>query len=218
MSPTHQAPGLDQVVGQNLERLRRKRGWSQDDLVSRGWLVGLPWSRMTIATLGSGKRAIGLGEVVLIALAARVSVNELLAGGGQVLIGDGSRMPLSDVRAVVTGDAAEPDDLGLIAMRVHVGRRQAYEQVMLSSAGEAEQKAARRLGVSPQTIAEAAYDTWRRSLTDERNSRVEELTNSEKSARSVQALRGHVTRQLLNELENLMSANPDIYPGIDTEE
>ena len=90
---------------------------------------------------------------------------------------------------------------------------------MLSANGEAEQKAARKLGVTPQMIAQAAYDIWGRSLTDERNLQVEQLDwVDETSTRQVQALRGHVTRQLLDDIENLISSNPNIYVKLDEED
>ena len=37
-------------------------------------------------------------------------------------------------------------------------------------------------------------------------------------ARQVQAFRGHVTRRLLDEIDNLISSNPDIYIADDEED
>ena len=83
---------------------------------------------------------------------------------------------------------------------------------------EAEQKAARKLGVTPQTIAQAAYDIWGRSLTDERNLQVEQLDwVDETSTRQVQAYRGHVTRELLDKIETHMASNPDTPVELDEE-
>jgi hypothetical protein len=54
------------------------------------------------------------------------------------------------------------------------------------------------------------------SLTNETS--VEELDwVDETSTRQVQALRGHVTRELLDDIENLMSSSPDIYVKLDEE-
>ena len=79
---------------------------------------------------------------------------------------------------------------------------------MLSANGEAEQKAARKLGVTPQTIAQAAYDIWGRSLTDELNLRVEQIDWLDGTpTRQVQAYRGHVTRELLDQIETLGSSD-----------
>jgi transcriptional regulator with XRE-family HTH domain len=218
--PKTAPPRIDQVLGRNLERLRKEKGWSQDDLVSRGWQVGLPWSRSTIAALESGKRAVELGEVVLLALILNSTVAELLAGDDVTLVGEETRIWLDDVRLVLMSDQqAAQESFPDIHTRVSKVRAlDGYNRVMLSANGEAEQKAARKFGVTPLTIAQAAYDIWGRSLTDERNLQVEQLDCvDETSTRQVQALRGHVTRQLLDEIENLISSNPDIYVALDEE-
>ena len=219
--PKAAPPRIDQVLGKNLERLRKEKGWSQDDLVSRGWQVGLPWSRTTIAALESGKRAVELGEVVLVALILKSSVDELLAGDDVTLVGEETVMWLEDVREVLMSDQrAALESFPDIHRRVSKARApEGYSRIMLSANGEAEQKAARKLGVTPQTIAQAAYGLWGRSLTDERNLQVEQLEwVDETSTRQVQALRGHVTRQLLEDIEIHMSGNPDVHMKQDEED
>jgi hypothetical protein len=69
--------------------------------------------------------------------------------------------------------------------------------------GEAEQKAARKLGVHPAAVALAAQRQWGQSLTAERDKRVLERSPGE-SPRRIQAIRGHVTRTLLGELRPLL--------------
>ena len=70
----------------------------------------------------------------------------------------------------------------------------------LAAQGEAEQKAAARLGTSPMVVARAAAKRWGRSFTGERDRRVGELHPADASPRTIQALRGHVARALLAEL------------------
>lgn len=65
---------------------------------------------------------------------------------------------------------------------------------------DAERKAARRLGVTTEAIVNAARRLWGRTLTKERDTRVKDSKGTD-SARSLQALRGHVTRELLDELQ-----------------
>ncbi len=72
-------------------------------------------------------------------------------------------------------------------------------QAVLEAAGEAEQKAARKLGVHPAAVALAAQKLWQRSLTAERDRRVAERSPAG-SPRRVQAMRGHITRLLVGEL------------------
>lgn len=70
------------------------------------------------------------------------------------------------------------------------------------STGEAERVAARRLDVPFPALLAAAMGTWDRSLTAERDQRVQERTDpdTDADARSLQALRGHITRDLYREL------------------
>jgi len=68
--------------------------------------------------------------------------------------------------------------------------------------GEAERKAAHKLSVdNPIELALAAIALWGRSLTEERDARLDREASSDASARALQALRGHVTRRLLEEIE-----------------
>jgi transcriptional regulator with XRE-family HTH domain len=76
--------------------------------------------------------------------------------------------------------------------------------------GDAERKAARRLGLDdPVELALAAIALWGHSLTEERDRRLEPLvpdiaklggSNLSAGARTLQATRGHITRRLLDEL------------------
>jgi transcriptional regulator with XRE-family HTH domain len=61
---------------------------------------------------------------------------------------------------------------------------------------EATVKAARRLERSPDEVDSAARRLWGRSLTDEREARIGKASRT----RADQARRGHVTRQLVDEL------------------
>ena len=85
-----------------------------------------------------------------------------------------------------------------------------------AAAGEAERKAARKLSVPPVVISVAAYARWGRSLTEERDRRVAERVSKGASARTVQALRGHVSRALLAELAPTIEQWRQ-YCGVDRE-
>ena len=66
--------------------------------------------------------------------------------------------------------------------------------------GDAERKAARKLGVEPLRLSVAAHGRYGRSFTAERDTRVAEQAPADAAPRSLQALRGHVTRAMLAEL------------------
>jgi transcriptional regulator with XRE-family HTH domain len=65
----------------------------------------------------------------------------------------------------------------------------------------AESKAAAKLGTDAKYVTVAAFGLWRRSLTEERDRRLSDRVADDISARSRQAARGHITRELLSELE-----------------
>lgn len=68
------------------------------------------------------------------------------------------------------------------------------------AAGDAEQMVARRLGVPVAAVVAAALGTWQRGLTEERDARAAERAGSGATPRTVQAARGHVTRELYREI------------------
>ena len=69
------------------------------------------------------------------------------------------------------------------------------------AAREAERHAADRLGISPDELVGLSYALWGRTLSDERDARTAERVEPDASARSRTIVRGHVTRELLAELE-----------------
>ncbi len=80
---------------------------------------------------------------------------------------------------------------------------QLLETVNVASTGEAEQAAARNLGIDPRLVAALSFRLWGHGLTKERDNRVAKR-GEEISAPSRQAMRGHVTRGLLKELQELI--------------
>ena len=90
------------------------------------------------------------------------------------------------------------------ALRHRPGVRRRDISARVESTLEAEQKAARSLGVGPMTVQMACHQLWGRSLTDERESRVKRRARLDASPRSLQAQRGHVTRELMAELQSVL--------------
>jgi transcriptional regulator with XRE-family HTH domain len=188
---TDAAKSLEQVVGLNMRLTREQLGLSQDEVAAKVRAIGLPWSRSSVTAVEAGAKTLDLGEVVLAAVALAVPVRDLLAGNGNVRIAQ-TTLALSHLRKIL-GDGLLPDDLRL---RVN---RPATSKADAGAAGEADQKAARRLRVDVSQLSAAANRLWGCSLTAERNRRLGNVQG--KPARSIQALRGRITRTLLEELE-----------------
>lgn len=74
------------------------------------------------------------------------------------------------------------------------------EAAWADAAGEAEQKAARKLGLSPVELSLFAHALWGRGLSDERDARASEREPVDLDERALQIRKGHVTRRLLTEL------------------
>jgi len=70
---------------------------------------------------------------------------------------------------------------------------------------DAAERAARKLKVSPLEIEQASGKLWSRSLAEERDLRISERMQG-KDLRTIQALRGHVTRALLGELRSILKS------------
>jgi hypothetical protein len=79
-----------------------------------------------------------------------------------------------------------------------------YSDALNAARGDAERKAARKLGVEPIKLSVAAYGRYDQSFTEERDARVAELAPADAPPRSLQALRGHVTRAMLAELTSVL--------------
>ncbi len=74
------------------------------------------------------------------------------------------------------------------------------------STGDVERKAASKYGLSVNVVTIAARAQWGRTMTAERDARLTDRAEPDASPRTVQALRGHVTRQLLSELAPKLEA------------
>lgn len=69
------------VVGPQIRRLRDTRDWSQEVLAARCGRLGWDLSRGTLAKVESGFRCVTDGELVTLARALRVSLDELYPPG-----------------------------------------------------------------------------------------------------------------------------------------
>lgn len=198
---------LYEVFGGNLREMRKSRGWSQDQLARRAREEGLSWSRSSVAAVEAGRKTLDLTEVVLVTVAVGGGLPELLAGDGEAALSQLAQMSLESIRSILSGDdpisAVTTADKTLAKLASQVKTRDkvnARRRATLPPYGEAEQKAARKLGVSVELLAETSFRLWGHSLTDEREARVGPLSRSD-SITSLRALRGRVTRQLLADLE-----------------
>jgi transcriptional regulator with XRE-family HTH domain len=220
------ADTVEQAIGQEIRRRREAAGVGQSALAAAARQYGLPWTRATVAAIELGRKQLPLGEMATLSLALSEVLSEEGAGGRsldlsdliptderRVSAGPGLELPLRIVRSLLLPGE---DDRRLDRaqgprepIKVDVDRR------ALEAAGDAEQKAAMALRVSPEALVKAAHDQWGRSLTAQRDRLVSIRTDPMLRAdpaeehrpgwpRRLQAIRGHVTRELLGELRPVL--------------
>lgn len=215
MATSVKLPTIAEVVGRNVRRLRLERNWSQDLLARECRRWGLEWTQATLSLFESGRRQIELGELILIGfIFGDAGFASLIEGSGRANLAGGTTGDLNAIRRMVSGLDYSPD--GFESARIDRESKALVEAVAAlrdeyrrlwpgarpkqlveaerAASGTAEIKAAYRLGIRPQVLSVAAYGLWGRSLTAERDARVGPDANH--------ASRGHVSRQLIAEIEN----------------
>jgi transcriptional regulator with XRE-family HTH domain len=179
---------LSEAYVAGFARRRRELGKTQDEIARDLRLLGFDWTRATVAAYERGERAISDEEKIGLLYAYETNVPALLDGFGFVQITPTMQTPARDV-------------IGVLAEGPFARDATVLEPGFDVEAGfDAEAKAAARLGVEPIVVVRAAHRRWNLGLTDERERRIAERAGPDASPRTLQAIRGHVTRELLAEL------------------
>ena len=163
---------MRKLVGDRMREWRRGAGLRQDDVARAAREVGLSWLRDTVAAIERGSRMVRVDEFLMLSL--------FINGPFAVRL---------DAR-----------DEGVQGFLDEVTRGTTYVERSLYGLGDADRKAARRLGVPLIEVAIFSKDLWGRPLSAERDARVVGRLGEFPSKRSLQAHRGHVTRELSGEL------------------
>jgi hypothetical protein len=147
-------------------------------------------------------------------------------GSGTVRLGDQTAMPAAVLAQVVRGEDIDIREVDSPSLRESIARYDEWVEeggprrsiaifgavlavsgkdsrelhAAEKTAGDAEQIAARRLGVPRLAIIAASLATWGHVLTEERDARAAERAGTDATLRTVQAARGHVTRELYQEI------------------
>ena len=201
----HRALPTTAWIGRNLRKHREEHGLRQDDVAHRVRELGVEWTRAVIAAIETGGRTLDIGELVLLAVALGIRLSDLLEGDGDVLVGGGVPVSLRLLRDLFKDNRGGHTYSALsfeLAQRV---TPPSDESRFVIAIGEAERRAAQRLGVTPLEISRQAFQLWGRGLTDERDHRMQDAepvlgATVAELQRKERALRGHVSRELVAEL------------------
>jgi transcriptional regulator with XRE-family HTH domain len=181
------------VIGRNVKRLREERVLTQHELAQLWQRHGLNWVRSKVSALEAGKRPHVDGEdLVIMAGSMGVPLAELFVGPS---LGKVDLKP--DPNAVeVKGSQLHDFFAGGHDLELAVGQPRPMQ---------ADIDLARRIGIQPSEVAKAAILLFAgRTLTEERDRRVERMGDLTLQER--QAHRGHVTRELSVQLEEVLNA------------
>lgn len=194
---------LPSYLQERFRELREQRGWRLEDAAARARSVGLTWDWVVVSSIERGHHAISIEELLLLPSLFDLTLPELLDESDERQIAVfGVLATTTQLRRVFSGD-------GTLAA--------ASDASPHDEIGLPEQKAAEKFGVEPEMLMRAAKHLWDgRGLAAERERRVHEALQIESDwnevaeqeqlktripARSLQARRGHMTRELLAELE-----------------
>jgi len=221
---------LREMLAAGVKEARQRLDLRQEDAAARARAYGLStWIRGTVAQAEVGARRFALEEVLLLALAYETSLAELIAGDEHDLVEltPNARLSVGALRALLSGNPPAVDeamdvpatrdisprrsdrfpDVLAEARRFGIGDRSALERA-LDEISDAERHAARKLGTTPERVNLAAMRRWGRTLAEERDHRLaKQATNVPPRRR--QALRGHITRELMTELEAELGTRRD---------
>ncbi|SDD58125.1 Helix-turn-helix domain-containing protein [Actinokineospora iranica] len=207
---------MGSVVGENLRRLREQSRMTQHEAARLFKQYGLRWSRSKVAAIEAGDReTVSLADVLLLAFVFKVSIDEFFAGDGDVILADQlSPVPRGSVIAIIQGHYPEFPRPQVSQQEAEEREHQDVERLFeiidarnkLAQATEADQLLARRLGVSVDEVLAASLRLWGRTLTDERNARVVGLGDDLETGER-QAHRGHITRELSQQVEDELSVS-----------
>jgi len=209
-----QQPTIGEVIGRNLREWRTASSIRLDDVASAARRWGLAWTRPGVAELEAGRRRLTAEELVLLPVVlndasgggSSPTLAELLVGADRLRLSDRASLGREQVEALLASEpppsALEPpapadmNELIRTMARESKARRAQHLDLLID---DTEKKASKRLGVPARRVRLVALALWQQPLSAKRDELVEEMAGAA-PARSKQALRGHVTRQLMESL------------------
>lgn len=199
-------PTLNCAIGERLREIREAEGKTQEEIAALARHWGLQWTQGTVAAIEQARREISLQfELFPFLLALNRPLTDLLpaSSSDRIEITSSADVPAAALSEILTARIDRPIRGCRLKARtaVFTVKTNPARLIVADALGVAEQKAAKRLNVEPLKIAKASRKLWGCSLPEERDRRLE---GHGATPRSLQALRGHVTRELLEELRKVL--------------
>jgi transcriptional regulator with XRE-family HTH domain len=186
---------LDAVMAGRLRAVLDDRGMRREDMAGEMTQLGFRWTGNTVTQVITGRRGLSLLELAGICSVLGTSLTDLLGSNSEVKLPNfDARLPVADIAEAIRSGGGNWGRRGLVRTLFGPVQRE-FEEVRT--------KAARRLGVAPEQVDEAAIHLWGRPLGAERDHRFDTSDfdfNAPENRRTLQARRGHATRALIDEL------------------
>ena len=187
---------MAEIAGTNAQALRRTARVSLENFASAMESHGLSWSTGRVGDFESGRAAPNLTTLLAVTAALSevvgrpVQLADLFAGDGEVAINERLAVPLSAVRAALTGEPVHFAGIGMLKAGMVAVRGTLRDMRMCKS-----------IGVDLGTGAAAMDKLWGRPFSAERDSRAEPDANAQR--------KGQISRQLKAELQKVVNDGDD---------
>jgi hypothetical protein len=191
---------LRELIRRRVRELRADRSWRLEDVASRAEEQGLSWNWDTVAAIERGTRALSNEELLLLPRIFDVQFEVLFKGEDRIALSGAVNISAETMRRTLVGKAEDPQTHTIYMASIGPPEDQFGLPTITQPWSLTEQRAAARLGVSPEELTKAAIRLWEHPLSRERDRRVQERAKEGSSPQTLRALRGHITRELTNEL------------------
>jgi hypothetical protein len=191
---------LRELIRRRLRELRADRGWRLEDVALKAQEAGLPWKWDTVAALERGTRVLYFEEVLLIPRIFDVDLEDLFQGEERVFLSAAATVSTEVLRRTLVGKVEDPLTQTIEAASIAPPEDQVGIPTITQWWGLTEQRAAERLGVTREDLTQAAARLWGSPLSAERDRRIQQRIKEGVPPETLRALRGHITRELTNEL------------------
>lgn len=217
------------VAGRNAQALRKAAGLTLAEVAKAAKSYGLAWTTGRVAAFESGRVSPTLPTLIAVAVtladvAARpISLVDLFAGDGRVIVTDNLTLELANVRAALGGKTLKPptvsdvpggnddlaealfsaalevkDELGGLKFKPTIGDLRAASK-QLAEFADADLKVTKSLGATRLATALAMTKLWGQTFVAERDRRAGSEANAQR--------KGRVARELKDELRKWLDGN-----------
>lgn len=218
VTATVEARPLRAVVGEAVHRIRTGAGLRAEDVAAAARRYGLKWNQSRVSGLETGRKALGIEEIALLPqllneaigrnaeIKTPVTLADLIPADAQIKLSRGVATTGATLRGILAAvaDAGIPPLPGPDVIAVTSTDDTAARSLVLRGvlpAGD------RPRGERARIVAHASREIWGRSLAEERDRIIAERIGEGEDPDRTRALRGRVTRRLVDELAEHVRAS-----------